>query len=40
MNFDENNFEKLWLDPFGFDSVLLNNTSAPDENIFHNLRQI
>ena len=27
-------------DPFGFGNVLLNNTNAPDENIFHNLSQI
>ena len=40
MRFDENNFEKLRFDPFGFDNVLLNNTNAPDENIFHNLSQI
>ena len=40
MNFDENNFEKLRFDPFGFGNVLLNNTNAPDENIFHNLGQI
>ena len=40
MSFDENNFEKLRFDPLGFDNVLLNNTNAPDENIFHNLCQI
>ena len=40
MRFDENNFEKLRLDPFGFDNVFLNNTNVPDENIFHNLSQI
>ena len=40
MSFDENNFEKLRFDPFGFDNVLLNNTSDPDENIFNNLSQI
>ena len=33
MTLDENNFEKLRFDPFGFDNVLLNNTNAPDENI-------
>ena len=37
MSFDENNFEKLRFVPFGFQ---LNNTNAPDENIFHNLCQI
>ena len=37
MSFDENNFEKLRSVPFGFQ---LNNTNAPDENIFHNLCQI
>ena len=40
MSFDENNFEKLRFDPFGFDNVLLNKTNAPNENIFHNLTQI
>ena len=40
MSFDEFNFEKLRLDPFGFDNVLLNNTNDPDENIFNNLSQI
>ena len=40
MRFEESNFEKLRFDPFGFDNVLLNNTNAPDENIFHNLSQI
>ena len=40
MSFDENNFENLRFDPFGFDNVLLNNTSDPDENIFNNLSQI
>ena len=40
MRFDENNFEKLRFDPFGFHNVLLNNTNAPDENIFHNFSQI
>ena len=37
MSFDENNFEKLRFVPFGFQ---LDNTNAPDENIFHNLCQI
>ena len=40
MSFDENSFEKLRFDPFGFDNVLLNNTNDPDENIFNNLSQI
>ena len=40
MKLDENNFEKLRFDPFGFDNVLLNNTNAADENIFHSLSQI
>ena len=40
MSFDENNFEKLRFDSFGFDNVLLNNINDPDENIFNNLRQI
>ena len=40
MTFDENNFEKLRFNPFGFDNVLLNNTNVSDENIFHNLSQI
>ena len=40
MSFDENNFEKLRFDPFGFDNVFLNNTNGPDENIFNNLSQI
>ena len=40
MIFDKNNFEKLRFEPFGFGNVLLNNTNAPDENIFHNLSQI
>ena len=40
MSFDENNFEKLRFDPFGFDNVLLNNTSDSDKNIFNNLSQI
>ena len=40
MSFDENNFEKLRFDPFGFDNVHLNKTNAPDENIFRNLTQI
>ena len=39
MSFDESNFEKLRFDPFGFDSVLLNNTNDPDESIFNNLSQ-
>ena len=34
MSFDENNFEKLRFNPFGFDNVLL------DKNIFNNLSQI
>ena len=40
MSFDENNFENLRFDPFGFHNVLLNNTNDPDENIFNNLNQI
>ena len=40
MSFDENNFQNLRFDPFGFDSVLLNNTNDPDEKIFKNLSQI
>ena len=40
MSFEENNFENLRFDPFGFDNVLLNNTNDPDENIFSNLSQI
>ena len=49
MSFDENDFEKLRFDPFGFDNfffffifdnVILNNTNDPDENIFNNLSQI
>ena len=40
MSFDENNFEKLRFDPFGFDNVLLNNTNDPDKTIFNNLSQI
>ena len=40
MSFDENNFERLSFDPFGFDNVLLNNTNDPDENIFINLSQV
>ena len=40
MNFDKNKFKKLRFDPFGFDNVLLNNTNAPDENIFQILCQI
>ena len=40
MSFDENNFERLSFDPFGFDNVLLNNTNDSDENIFINLSQV
>ena len=40
MSFDENSFERLSFDPFGFDNVLLNNTNDPDENIFINLSQV
>ena len=40
MSFNENNFEKLRFDRFGFDNVLLNNTNDPDKNIFNNLSQI
>ena len=40
MSFDKNNFEKLRFDPFGVDSVLLNNINDLDENIFNNLSQI
>ena len=40
MSFDENSLEKLKFDPFGFDNVILNNTSDPDGSIFNNLRQI
>ena len=40
MSFEENNFEKLRFDPFGFGNVILNNTNDPDENIFNNLSQI
>ena len=29
MTFDENNFEKLTFEPFGFDNVQLNNTTTP-----------
>ena len=39
MSFEENNFEKLGFDPFGFGNVILNNTNDPDENIFNNLSQ-
>ena len=39
MSFDENNFEKLRFNLFGFDNVILNNTNDPDENIFHDLGQ-
>ena len=40
MSFDENNFEKLRFDPFGFDNVLLKKTNDPDENMFNSLSQI
>ena len=40
MSFDENNFEKLRFDPFGFDNIIFNNINDPDENILHNLSQI
>ena len=40
MSFDDNNFEKLRFDTFGFDNVLLNNTNNPDKNMFNNLREI
>ena len=40
MRFDENNFEILRFDHFGFDNVLLNNTNDPDKSIFINLSQI
>ena len=40
MSIDENNFEKLRFNLFGFDNGLLNNTNDPDENIFNNLNQI
>ena len=40
MSFDENNFQNLRFDPFGFGSVLLNNTNDPDGKIFNNLSQI
>ena len=40
MSFDENNFEKLRFNLFGFDNVILNNTNNPDENIFNDLGQI
>ena len=33
MTFDENNFEKLRFDPFGFDNALLSNTNDPYKNI-------
>ena len=39
MNFDKNNFEKLRFGAFGFDNVLLSNTTEPDENIFNDLSQ-
>ena len=39
MSFEENNFEKLRFDPYGFGNVILNNTNDPDENIFNNLSQ-
>ena len=37
MSFDENNFEKLRFDPFGFDNR--SNTNDADENIFNSLSQ-
>ena len=40
MSIDENNFEKLRFNSFGFDNGLLNNTNDPNENIFNNLSQI
>ena len=40
MIFEENNFEKLRFNPFGFDNVLLNHTNDPYENIFNSLSQI
>ena len=40
MTFEENNFEKLRFNPFGFDNVLLNHTNDPYENIFNSLSQI
>ena len=40
MSSNENNFEELRLDLFGFDNVLLNNNNDLDESIFHNLSQI
>ena len=40
MSFDENNFERLRFDTFGFDNVMLNNTIDSDDNIFSNLSQI
>ena len=40
MSFDENNFEKLRFDTFGFDNVLLNNNTDLDEKIFNNLSKI
>ena len=38
MSFDDNNFEKLRFDTFGFDNVLLNNTNDPDKNMFNNFQ--
>ena len=40
MTFEENNFEKLRFNHFGLDSVLLNHTNDPYENIFNNLSQV
>ena len=40
MSFDENNFENLRFDLFGFDNVLLNKTNDPDKSILNNLSQI
>ena len=40
MSFDENNFENLRFDQFGFDNVLLNKTNDPDKSILNNLSQI
>ena len=40
MIFEENNFEKLRFNPFGFDNILLNHTNDPYENIFNSLSQI
>ena len=38
MSFDENKFEKLRFNSFGFDNVLLNNTNESDENIFKSFK--